>query len=502
MTSQFSRRQFLLTASALMAAPNAAISSPVARSVRPVARPGSAPRPAIPSAEDLLNRSGVTGQVSFAVARPNTGDILESHDAGRALPPASVAKIITALYALDRLGPAHRFQTRLLATGPIKGHVLDGDLVLAGGGDPTLDTDALADLARQLKQTGVHEIRGRFVVWAGALPYVRQIDTYQLDQAGYNPAISGLALNFNRVRFGWTRKAKDYAVTMEARAAKYSPEVSVARMKVVARDLPIYTYKSVNNIDNWTVARDALGKGGSRWLPVRRPDLYTAEVFRDLARSNGIFLPRETVSDSAPVGTEIARWQSDPLRAILQGMLKYSTNLTAEMVGLAATLADDKEPTSLRASANAMNQWAKTTLGINGIALVDHSGLGGASRVTAAALVGALGKAATNGNLRPILKQIHLRNEQGGPDYDHPIKVAAKTGTLNFVSCLAGYMTTEDGTELAFAIMTADQGRRAKIDRAHSERPPGGRRWNRRSKNLQQDLIERWGAAFEAAEPA
>ena len=60
--------------------------------------------------------------------------------------------------------------------GRYMGGVVQGDLVLAGGGDPTLDTDTLADMARRLKAAGVREVRGQFKVWGGALPQLHQID--------------------------------------------------------------------------------------------------------------------------------------------------------------------------------------------------------------------------------------------------------------------------------------------------------------------------------------
>ena len=73
---------------------------------------------------------------------------------------------------------------------------------------------------------------------------------------------------------------------------------------------------------------------------------------------------------------------------------------------------------------------------------------------------------------------------------------AAKTGTLNFVSGLGGFMTAADGTELVFAIFTAHQTAREQIPRAERERPKGARSWNRSSKKLQQKLIERWGRIY------
>ena len=100
--------------------------------------------------------------------------------------------------------------------------------------------------------------------------------------------------------------------------------------------------------------------------------------------------------------------------------------------------------------------------------------------------------------LRPILKQVVMRDKEGKPLRDHPVRVDAKTGTLNFVSGLAGYMTAEDGREMVFAIFAADMDIRAGISRAERERPPGGRTWNRKAKRVQQALIERWDALYGA----
>ena len=78
----------------------------------------------------------------------------------------------------------------------------------------------------------------------------------------------------------------------------------------------------------------------------------------------------------------------------------------------------------------------------------------------------------------------------------HPIRVDAKTGTLNFVSGLGGFMTAADGIELAFAIFVADMDARARAKAQPDEIPRGARAWNRQAKKLQQALIERWGALY------
>ena len=79
-----------------------------------------------------------------------------------------------------------------------------------------------------------------------------------------------------------------------------------------------------------------------------------------------------------------------------------------------------------------------------------------------------------------------------------PLKVNAKTGTLHFVSALAGYVTTPDGRELAFAIFGADVNARDRLIGPDRERPQGARTYNGRAKKLQQKLIERWGTEYGA----
>jgi D-alanyl-D-alanine carboxypeptidase/D-alanyl-D-alanine-endopeptidase (penicillin-binding protein 4) len=495
MINSFSRRAFLTSLAAFSASNS--IAAPLGRSLRPVARPDlSGPEGAAlraRSLEALLKQSNLSGGVSFAVANPKDGKILEGRNANALLPPASVTKAVTALYALTYLGANHRFHTRVIATAPVQNGVLQGDLILAGGGDPTLDTDALARLAKALKAQGLREVRGRFLVYAGALPYLPHIDDSQPDHVGYNPAISGLSLNFNRVHFEWKRAQSGWGVTMDARSDSYRPAVTVAKMKVVRRQAPLYTYAQKGTQDHWTVASGALGKGGSRWLPVRRPDLYAAEVFRTLARAHGVALPKEKTVKRLPAGTTLASVESAPLSTILRAMMKYSTNLTAEMVGLAASQAAAGKPTSLRASAKQMTKWANQTLNMRQARFVDHSGLGDGSKVSAQDMVAALSTPVAQRHLSPLMKQITLRDGRGKPDKNHPLRVMAKTGTLNFASALAGYVTTPGGAPMAFAFFSADSKRRDQLKKSERERPEGGRSWNKRAKTLQQALLERWG---------
>lgn len=490
-------RRFVLTGLGAATIAGPAVGNAPTSSLRPQMRSGKPITRADAGAGVLIKDAGLSGAVAFAVADVKTGKLLEEVNGKKTLPPASVAKALTALFALEVLGDEYRFSTRLMTTGRVNNGILSGDLILVGGGDPTLSTDNLAVMAGKLKAAGIREVRGDFLVYEGFLPYVHSIDAQQPDQLGYSPAVSGIALNYNRVHFEWKRGTNGYGVTMDARTERYRPEVAMARMKVVNRRVPVYTYADRNGADQWTVASQALGNGGSRWLPVRKPALYAGDVFRTLARAQGIVLPAAKVDRSLAKGTQtVVQQHSAPLRGIVKGMLKYSNNLTAEMVGMTASRALAGKPSSLKASADRMSRWAELQLGMTGTRMVDHSGLGDASGMTPEGLVNALVQVRKRGTLKPLLKPFAMRDAKRRVIKSHPIKVGAKTGTLNFVSGLAGFMKEADGRELAFAIFTADPATRDRIKRADREVPQGARTWNRKSKALQQALIERWAALY------
>ncbi len=476
----------------------------LSRSIRPLPRGGTVAPAATgstvaarsgPTVESILKASGLANNTGFMVADLASGRLLESHRAEVAMPPASVSKAITTLYALDALGAGHRFRTRLLATGPIRDGRIAGDLILAGGGDPAMDSDGLAKLAAALKSRGVYGVTGRFLVSGTALPYVEEIDPEQPDDVGYNPSVSGLNLNFNRVHFQWRRGADGYATSMIARGEKFAPAVTGIRVALADRRSPVFRYALVEGHDYWTVARGALGKDGSRWLPVRRPVDYAGETFRILAESQGVRLPSHAEIGAPPAGaTEIAAEQSATLEAQLRTMLKWSTNLTAEVAGLAATQAALGQVASLQQSAEAMTRWFRARYGLSRARFENHSGLTDASEMTAAEMVQFLDSAGQSGPLPAMMKVVPI-NQKGQPA-PKGVEVRAKTGTLNFARALAGYVHGPNGRRLAFAIFAADMAARSKLRPEDAERPEGGRGWINRAVAQERALLRRWAETY------
>jgi serine-type D-Ala-D-Ala carboxypeptidase/endopeptidase (penicillin-binding protein 4) len=92
--------------------------------------------------------------------RAADGTVLAALNPDRPYHPASVTKIATSLAMLEKLGPDHRFETRLVAGGPVRGGVLAGDLVVEAGGDPFLvDEDAVV-LLGAMRRAGVRQVAG------------------------------------------------------------------------------------------------------------------------------------------------------------------------------------------------------------------------------------------------------------------------------------------------------------------------------------------------------
>ena len=159
-------------------------------------------------------------------------------------------------------------------------------------------------------------------------------------------------------------------------------------------------------------------------------------------------------------------------------MLKLSTNLTAEVIGLTAS-----DAPNLKRSVAALTRFAEAHGMV--VRLLDHSGLSDRSRLSAGGLARFMAWQYRNG-LPDLLKHKVLR-DRGKPIPD--VQLRAKTGTLNFVSTMSGYLTHK-GQTLGFAILTADLERRARAQ--GSERPRGAKSWEARSRSLQHAVLRNW----------
>ena len=111
------------------------------------------------SADTLLQFS----QLGMHIVDLTTGQVVYSRNASHRMRPASSEKLVTAVTALDILGPSYQLSTQLLAVAPVNGGALQGDLYIKGVMDPLLTTADVHVLASQLKAIGIRRITGRLV---------------------------------------------------------------------------------------------------------------------------------------------------------------------------------------------------------------------------------------------------------------------------------------------------------------------------------------------------
>jgi D-alanyl-D-alanine carboxypeptidase/D-alanyl-D-alanine-endopeptidase (penicillin-binding protein 4) len=465
------------------------LAAPALGQTRPKPRPDRSASAVDAACAQYIKAAKLGGAVGYAVADLATGQILGGAAVDVPMPPASVTKALTALFALDRLGAGKTFVTRVMATGPVQGGKVQGDLILCGGGDPSLDTDRLGDMTAALARSGLRGITGRFLVYGGALPYAEQIADDQPDFVGYNPAISGMILNYNRANFVWSAKGGALALAVNAEGTRFVPPVHCVQVTLAQREAPLFVYEGRAPVEAWSVAAPALRKDGSRWLPVRAPLPYAGDVFGALCAAQGIKLPAADEIAALPAGAQVlAEDRSANLEVLIKGMLKYSTNLTAESLGLAASGAP-----SIAASAAAMRDWARARFGISA-RFGDHSGLGPVSSCTPADMMRVM-LGAKDTALVGLMREKGVDGE-GREAQGAALRVFAKSGTLNFCSNLAGYVTAPSGRALAFAIFAADGPRRAALPIDQREDPVGGSAWNKRARAMQRAMIAAWGKAY------
>ena len=197
--------------------------------------------------------------------------------------PASTVKLATAVVALDVLGPEYRFRTELLIDGRVERGVLRGDLILRGGGDPSLDVADLLGLAVRLENSGIRQVDGRFLIDDTALPRFSEIEPTQPPQAPYNASIGALSLAFNRVWRGGAAVASMSHLCRPCtrRASRGAP----GRLPPGGVELRSNDQQAVV----WRVA-DRGRRRQVTELPVKDPGLHAGYMFRQLAGAQGISL--------------------------------------------------------------------------------------------------------------------------------------------------------------------------------------------------------------------
>jgi len=442
-------------------------------------------------------------QIGYMMIDINSGAVLARQNADKPFIPASTIKAVTALMALDKLGPDARFQTSVYGTGRVEKDILAGDLYLSGGGDAMLSVKDLYTLAFQLKDKGIRTISGKLYYGGGALKARSMINENQPADAAYNTAVNGLSLDFNRRLLNWKKNdGKIYAA--------WNAFHDGADVLAVDENLPsaMFAENKAPGMGQWMASKQTLADGGQKMLPVRNPAAWTATVFRQIAKNIGLELPRPEPVRAKMLTKQnfLARIQSPPLTDIMKPWLRYSNNLMAELIGLRTALKTGK---SAKQADVVLKSWLREKWpGMDWQAFYspNYSGLSVKSRTTPVQMA-MLMKSVWGWRFdgRPFMALLPVSGWQKSFQnrFTGPLsagRVIAKTGTMNYASAMVGYLLTDKGRQLAFALNITDFEKRRKYDRldetARRALSAEAHQWRLNAKLLEQDIIENWLIKF------
>jgi D-alanyl-D-alanine carboxypeptidase/D-alanyl-D-alanine-endopeptidase (penicillin-binding protein 4) len=457
-------------------------------------------------AEAQIERFGFTPeQVGYQVVDLETGTVLESGRADALFIPASTAKVPSMVLALGILGEEHRPRTEVWVTGPLKDGVLQGDLYLRGLGDPFLDTGGLKSLAAQVAEAGIREVAGTFHYDATWLPSSPLITPTQPITAGYNPGISALSVNFNRVHLEWVPNGDGIiaSVYTYANTGRIPVDwIGVANGGDFGALLD-YGSNEGDGVESWVHADSLSGEGGV-WLPVRSPAVNTAMLFRAAAADAGITLPQPLPRATPADADLVALHVGDPLPRIAAEVLEHSNNMAAELVGLAAARRLAGPLDGMEHAVAAATAWLQQRVDADwtGFDLENFSGLSSRSRISPAQMCAVLAFAheMEGPALFDLLKTANWEGNlnQGRSSSQPRIQVRAKTGTMAYAVGLAGYIDASSGRRLAFSVFVNDIPARealdAVLDLRDANTPPGAKAWFNRARELERALVSGWAS--------
>lgn len=406
------------------------------------------------SVEHALAAAGIPADSVALVIQPlDSPEPLVNHEAERPLNPASVMKLLTTLAALDTLGPAHTFKTRVLITGEVKGETLQGDLVLKGGGDPTLTLERFWLLLREVRAQGIRHIAGDVLIDQSCYDLAAE-DPGAFDQAPlrpYNAPPAALLVDFN---------------TLSLRLA---PENGGLRATLDPPGLPVRAQVRLTDqaCNGWGAGLDYRLEGGvlrvsgtypaacgtrSLRLALLPPDLGVAAAFRALWAELGGSLAGEVLAaHTPPEARSLLEFESLPLARIVTDINEYSNNVMTRMLFLNLGALREGPPATLAKGEAALRAWLTARgLAMPELRIENGSGLSRVERISAASLASLLRYAASRPIFHDFIASLPTLGLEGTLRQrlaTSPLAGRAwlKTGTLDGVRNLAGYVVDAQG---------------------------------------------------------
>lgn len=396
-----------------------------------------------------------------------TGKVIYQKNATVPLIPASNMKLLTSAAGLSLLKPEYQFKTEVYLAKPVYQNK-ENTLYLKGYGDPDLNDERLFGLAQDLKYQGVTDIAGDLVVDDSYFDQQSRGKGWKTTygSAAYNARISALSLNRNTVKV-WVKP------TQPGQAAEVQIEPVTRFFKIINT---AYTssgrtrLKIARTLENGQNVIRVSGNIYSRSAPeaetinLDKPSLYVGEVFKETLAKLGVRIHGKVLKGRVPQGAILmSTAKSPPLREIISDLNKHSVNLIGEnLLKTLGAVYKGAPGTSQKGAAVIQEAFLQQKVGLpanNGVAIADGSGLSPQNRVTAHALsevlrymyhqfdvgadfVASLAVSGVEGTLKKRFRNPKLKR-----------KIRAKTGYINRVSTLSGYLQTDSNDVVVFSVL-------------------------------------------------
>ncbi|WP_394809025.1 D-alanyl-D-alanine carboxypeptidase/D-alanyl-D-alanine-endopeptidase [Nitrosomonas sp.] len=388
-------------------------------------------------------------------------------NADAAMNPASVMKLLTTYAGLELLGPAYTWPTILYANGKITDGVLHGDLIIKGYGDPKLDLENFWLLIHRLRQTGLHEIKGNLVLDHTHYD-IPNDDPGEFDgqpYRTYNILPEALLVNYRTSTIHLFPQPEKNLVRVVVDPLPESLQIQ-NNLKLTQgacgdwrNSLTIDAITDKDDKNNFTVVLNGsfskqCGKQ-SYMLSLQDSAIYTRDLFKRLwAQQGGLFHGNVIVNQTPKGLPPLKIYQSPPLADVIRGINKFSNNIAARQLYLTLGTGEavaNNSPATLAKSDAAIRRWlADKQLSFLELIVENGSGLSRKERISARHM-GQLLLAAFKSPVMPeFISSLPIAAVDGtlkNRFTDTPVKGLAhmKTGALNDVRALAGYLLDKTG---------------------------------------------------------
>ncbi|WP_159567331.1 serine-type D-Ala-D-Ala carboxypeptidase [Budvicia diplopodorum] len=382
--------------------------------------------------------------------------------------PASTQKVVTALAALLQLGPDFKFITTMESSATFSNGVLNGDLIVRFSGDPTLKRQQLRNMVQSLKQQGLQKISGSLVIDSSVFASHDKAPGWSWNDLTqcFSAPPSAAIVDKNCFTIA-LQTSKQSGGTATAQVAPYYPVQVISNVKSYPQNSPDARYCEFDVIASENQRYTLAGcmtqqeKPISLAFAIQDGADYAGQILKSEFQQAGIQIGnaiRYQTSPTAPAKV-LAQTQSVALHDLLKVMLKVSDNMIADTVFRTMGNRQYGVPGTWRSGSNAVRLTLRQQAGIDigNTVIADGSGLSRHNLIAADTMMQILQYIAQHDaqldfiSMLPVSGQDGtLRSRSGFKDAGLDGKVSAKTGALQGVYNLAGFITTASGEKMAF----------------------------------------------------